>query len=275
MGQPAMTRKKPPETALVTGAASGIGKAYARELASRKVKLVLVDIQAEALEKVASEIEQEFQVSPLILVQDLSQHDAPDKCLAFCDEHHFEVDLLINNAGLFIFDPFMDVDETRYEELLGVHIACVTRMCRLFGDRMKKRQYGYILNMSSMSVWMTMPGLSYYNASKAYIRGLSRSLWFELKPFNVSVTAVCPAGVDTPLIPLSDKIRKLAKNLGFLMKPETLAKKALRSALKGKIQTIPGIANDLFAFLMMTLPNGLITFVSHHLPIYDKFWKKP
>ena len=128
--------------------------------------------------------------------------------------------------------------------------------------------------MSSMSVWMTMPGLSYYNASKAYVRGLSRSLWFELKPFNVSVTAVCPAGVDTPLLPISDKIRKLSKGLGFLMKPETLVKKALRAALKGKIQTIPGVANDLFAFLMMTMPNWMISLMMNHLPVYDKFRKK-
>ena len=118
-----------------------------------------------------------------------------------------------------------------------------------------------------------MPGLSYYNASKAYIRGFSRSLWFELKPFNVSVTAVCPAGVDTTLLPLSEKIRKLAKSTGFLMKPEILVKKALKAALKGKIQTIPGVANDLFAFFMMIMPNWLIAFVTHRLPIYDKFWK--
>ena len=266
-----MSKKPAPKTALVTGAASGIGAAYARELASRNIQLVLVDIQAEKLAEVAQNIKTDFNIEPLILVQDLSQPDAADKCLAFCDEHQFEVDLLINNAGIFIFDPFLEVTPERAEILLGLHITFVTRMCRLFAARMKERRYGYILNMSSMSVWMALPGLNLYNASKAYIRGLSRSLWFELREFNVSVTAVCPAGVNTPLIPLPDGIRKLSHNLGFLMNPDKLAKKALRAALKGKIQTIPGAFNDIFAFFMMTLPNWLMIFAMHHLSIYRRF----
>ena len=266
-----MAKKELPKTALITGAASGIGRSYARELSSRKMALVLIDIQSEKLADIASEIKHDFDIEPLTLVLDLSQPDAADKCLAFCDEHHFEVDLLINNAGIFIFEPFLDVDSKRVEMLLGLHIVFVTRMCRLFAERMKSRRYGYILNMSSMSVWMALPGLNVYNASKAYIRGLSRSLWFELRPFNVSVTAVCPAGVNTPLLPLPDNIRKLSKNLGFLMNPDALAKKALRAALKGKIQTIPGVFNDIFAFFMMILPKWLMIFVMNHLSIYQRF----
>lgn len=266
-----MTKKPAPKTALITGAASGIGRSYARELASRKLRLCLIDIQAEKLADVASDIQKEFEVEPLTLVMDLSKPDAADQCLAFCDEHQFEVDLLINNAGIFIFDPFLEVAPERTEMLLGLHIAFVTRMCRLFAERMKSRRYGYILNMSSMSVWMALPGLNLYNASKAYIRGLSRSLWFELRPFNVSVTAVCPAGVDTPLLPLPDDIRELSKKLGFLMNPDTLAKKALRATLKGKIQIIPGALNDIFAFCMMILPKWLMILVMNHLSIYKRF----
>ena len=269
-----MAKRPAPKTALITGAASGIGRAYARILASRKIQIVLVDIQSEKLAEVAEEIQKDFDQQALTLSLDLSQSDAPDKCLAFCDEHQIEIDLLINNAGIFIFDPFLGADPQRVQSLLGVHIACVTRMCQLFGERMKTRRFGYILNMSSMSVWMTMPGLSVYNASKAYIRGFSRSLWFELKPFGVTVTAVCPAGVDTPLIPLPDNIRNLAKRLGFLMNPEALAKKALRATLKGKIQTIPGALNDLFAFSMMTLPTWVIRLVSLKLPVYRRFWEE-
>ena len=266
-----MAKKPAPKTALITGAASGIGRSYARELASRNLRLVLIDIQAEKLAEVAQNIKTDFHTDPLTLVLDLSKPDAADQCLAFCDEHQFEVDLLINNAGIFIFDPFLEVEPQRVEMLIRLHIEYVTRMCRLFAERMKSRRYGYILNMSSMSVWMALPGLNLYNASKAYIRGLSRSLWFELRPYHVSVTAVCPAGVNTSLIPLPDNIRQLSKNLGFLMNPDKLAKKALRATLKGKIQTIPGAMNDLFAFFMMILPKWLMILVMNHLPIYKRF----
>ena len=271
-----MCRKpQPPKTALITGAAAGIGHAFALECASRGMRLVCIDINEEGLETLKNHIHTLYDMDIDTIVLDMSQPDAPQKCIDYCDAQNIEIDLLINNAGIFMFDPFIEADMNRVELMINLHISCMTRMCRLFGERMKQRCFGYILNMSSMSVWMMMPGISVYNASKAYIRGLSRSLYFELKPFNVSVTAICPAGVNTQLLPLPAKIRDFAANTGFLMDPAKLVRLALKATLKKKIQSIPGILNNLFAFFMMILPYWLIEFVTHRLPNYKRFWPQP
>ncbi len=261
-----------PKVALITGAAAGIGRAYALECASCGIGLVCVDINGEGLDVLKSEIKEKYDIDVHTIVMDMSQPESPQKCLDYCDANQIEIDLLINNAGIFIFDPFLDANMNRVELMMNLHIACVTRMCRVFGERMKQRRFGYILNMSSMSVWMMMPGISVYNASKAYIRGLSRSMYFELKPYNVGVTAICPAGVDTQLLPLPDGLRKFARSTGFLMNPAKLVRLALNATLKKKIQSIPGILNNLFAFFMMILPNWLIEFVAHRLPSFKRFW---
>jgi short-subunit dehydrogenase len=104
---------------------------------------------------------------------------------------------------------------------------------------------------------------------------MSRAIYFELKPWNVHVTAVCPGGINTPLFNLPESLRNVAVRFGFLMQPETLAKKAIKATLKKKIQTIPGLSNHFWVFLIQRLPNWLVTFIMKHLKVYDRFWKEP
>lgn len=266
--------KKLPSTALVTGAASGIGREVALNCAGRGWTLVCVDINAEGLEATAAEIREKFGTTVHTLVINLAEPDSAEKCLAFCDEHQVEIDFLANVAGLFVFDPLVDASPERVDRLLGVHVYCLTHMCMVFGARMKARRFGYIMNISSMSAWMAMPGINVYNASKSYVRSLSRSLYFELKPWNVSVTAVCPGGISTPLLKISDKHRELGCRLGVLMKPEKLADKAIKATLRKKIQTIPGLQNHFFTFFIRTLPDFMVSFIMKRVPAYDRFWKE-
>lgn len=267
-----MTEKKLPKCALITGAASGIGRSVAFECASKKWTLVLVDINEDGLMKVAQAIKDAHGVDVHTFVVNLAERDAPEKVLAFCDSHALEIDFLANIAGIFIFDPLINADPGRTELMLDLHVKTVTRMSVLFGARMKERQFGFIMNMASMSAWMPMPGIATYNATKAYVRSLSRSLRFELKPWHVSVTAVCPGGCNTPLLPISDDLRKLAVNLGFLMQPEKLAKKAVKATLKKKNQTIPGLMNYFFTALIILLPDWLVMFMMRRVPAYRRFF---
>ncbi|MBO4349560.1 MAG: SDR family NAD(P)-dependent oxidoreductase [Proteobacteria bacterium] len=268
--------KQEPKLALITGAAGGIGQQMARVCAGKGWSVVLVDINEEKLNEFAEILRGEFsniQVYPFKC--NLSEQDAAEQCLAFCDENHLEVDFLVNNAGVYFFDPLIDADMGRVTRMIDIHMRCVTKMCMLFGARMKQRRFGYILNMSSMSAWMAMPGISVYNASKAYVRSMSRAIYFELKPWNVHVTAVCPGGINTPLFNLPENLRNMAVRFGFLMQPEKLAKKAIKATLKKKIQTIPGLSNHFWVFLIQRLPNWLVTFIMKHLKVYDRFWKEP
>ena len=179
--------------------------------------------------------------------------------------------MLINNAGIFLFDPLVEADARRVALMSDLHVYCVTRMCMLFGARMKTARHGYILNLSSLSAWMPMPGISTYNASKSYIRSLSLALGFELRPFGVSVTAVCPGGIDTALLPIPDSIRKLGRKLHCIMPPEVLAEKAIRATLRRKKQVIPGAMNHVFKFFMAIVPDFVIAWAMRVVPIYKRF----
>ncbi len=264
-----------PKWALITGAASGIGRCVSLECASRGMNIVIVDINEKGLLETADLVREKYKVDLYTFVQNLAQNDAADKCLAFCDEKNIEIDFLANIAGMFIFDPLLDADPRRTEIMIDLHVKAVTRMSVVFGQRMKDRRFGYIFNMSSMSAYMPMPGIVTYNATKAYVRSMSRALRFELLPWGVSVTAVCPGGVSTPLLPITDKIRNLGVRSGCLMTPEKLAKKAVTATLKRKNQTIPGLINHFFTAMIMGLPDWLVTFIMKRVPAYDRFWKEP
>lgn len=262
-----------PKWALITGAASGIGRCVARECASRGMNLVLVDINGDGLTKTADEIRETYQIEIHTFVQNLAVDGAAEKCLEFCDQNHVEIDFLANIAGMLIFDPLLDTEPKRINLILDLHVKTLTHMSVVFGQRMRERRFGYIFNMSSMSAYMPMPGIVLYNATKSYVRNLSRAMRFELLPWGVSVTAVCPGGVNTPLLPISDKLRKLGVALCCLMQPEKLAKKAVSATLKRKNQTIPGVLNHFFTWMIMALPDWLVMFIMKHLSVYDRYWK--
>ena len=266
------TVKRLPNWTLVTGAASGIGRAFALACAQRGFNLVLVDINERALAETAQAIEQTSRVTTQTFTTDLSKHDAADKCLAFCDENGIEIDFLINNAGIFLFDPLLDAPERKVEIMCDLHVYGVTHMCTVFGKRMRDRRFGYILNVSSLSAWMPMPGINVYNASKAYVRSLSASLYFELKPYGVGVTAVCPGGINTTLFGLPDNLRRLACRLGFLMQPEKLVQKAINAALRRKKEAIPGALNHVLLGFMRILPTCLVLPICRRVPTYRRFF---
>lgn len=256
--------------ALVTGASSGIGLQYATELARQKYDLLLVSNQEKEIQEAATDLANRFGVKTIGLYKDLSTENAAQELHTYCKENNLQIDILINNAGIFFFNEYVKTDIKRIELMLNLHIKTVSEMCYYFGADMKERGFGYILNMSSMSAWMTMPGISVYNATKAYILNFSRSIWYEMKPYGVGVTAICPGAVDTGLYGLSDKWRKVAVGIGVSMRPEELAKKALKKMFKKKKQYIPGWINHIFIFLVKHLPDWFIFLMIKRIEQFQK-----
>lgn len=245
--------------ALVTGASQGIGLEYARRLASfYKYDLLLVSNQEKELAQVAGELGREHGVKAVPLYMDLTDSDAAGRLFAYCTSNSIEVEVLINNAGVFFYNDLTETAERRIDLMLDLHVRTLTKMCRIFGADMKKRGHGYILNMSSMSAWMALPGISTYNATKSYILNLSRSLWYELHPYGVSVTAVCPGAVDTGLYGLSPNLRKLAVAIKVSIPPSDLVRIALKKMFKGKKQIMPGTVNHIFLPLIKHLPDFVV-----------------
>lgn len=272
---------------LVTGASSGIGLQYATQLArDYHTDLLLVSNQEDELRKVAEDLEAQYKVRAIPHYADLSKQDAAEDLYDYCHANNLVVDILINDAGVFFFNPYCETSMKRISLMLNLHMVTVSKLCRLFGEDMiarqltdeeqtqticgKPRRKGYILNMSSMSAWMAMPGIQTYNATKAFIYNFSKSLWYELKPKGVNITVMTPGAVDTALFGLAPNLRRLAVNLRVSIPPEKLVKRALRSMFRGKKADMPGVINHLFTPILKHTPDWLVFFVIKHIGKYQK-----
>ena len=261
--------------ALVTGASSGIGLQYATALArDYHTDLLLVSNQEQEQIEVAKQLAQTYDVKTTPLYADLSEQDAAEKLHQYCVDNKIEVDILINNAGVFFFNPLTDTSMKRFELMLMLHVVTVAKLTRLFAEDMVKRELtdeqkqervlgkprrkGYILNMSSMSAWMAYPGIQTYNATKAFIYNFSKSIWYELYPQGVNITVMTPGAVDTALFGLAPNLRKLAVNLTVSIPPEKLVKRALKRMFQGKKADMPGVINHLSTPLLKHTPDWLV-----------------
>ena len=272
---------------LVTGASSGIGLQYATQLArDYHSDVLLVSNQEAELQVVAHDLEEQYHVQAIPHYADLSKQDAAEELYRYCRENELVVDVLINDAGVFFFNPYCDTSMRRIELMLNLHTVTVAKLCRLFGEDMMKRELtveeqsqricgkprrkGYILNMSSMSAWMAMPGIQTYNATKAFIYNLSKSLWYEFYPKGVNITVMTPGAVDTALFGLAPNLRRLAVNLSVSIPPEKLVRRALRKMFRGKKADMPGVLNHLATPLLKHTPDWLIFLVMKYIAKYQK-----
>ena len=253
------------QTALVTGASSGIGLEYCRRLAERNINLIMISNQESELLKYAIEISQKYNVKVTTYCIDLSVEGAARSIMQFIDKNSLDVDILINNAGIFSFNPVLDTPITRLNLFIDLHMRAVTELCYFIGDRMKIRKSGYILNMSSMSCWMPMPGIAMYSATKAYIRVLSRSLHYELKDYGVAVMVACPGGIATDLFGLPRKLQRFAVNIGVLDTPRSFTNKAIKKLFRKKQQYINGWLNKFSIFFVGIMPTQVRMMVKHKL----------
>jgi hypothetical protein len=260
-------------TALVTGASSGIGLQFCYRLAEGGAVIVMVSNQEDELRMHADEIAQHYKVCTFAVPMDLTEPDAAQRLLQFCDDNGLRVDMLINNAGIFAFDLLHNISPAKIHCFIDLHIRALTDMCYIFGERMKNRGTGYILNMSSMSCWMPMPGLAMYSSTKAYIRAFSRSLHYELSDYGVSVTVACPGGIATDLFGLPDNLKRLAVNIKALDTPERFTRLALNKMLARKQQYINGLLNRISIFLIGITPKWVRMLVKHKL--LDKNIRRP
>ncbi|MBQ7449571.1 MAG: SDR family NAD(P)-dependent oxidoreductase [Paludibacteraceae bacterium] len=190
----------------------------------------------------------------------------------WCEENGIEVDILINNAGMFFWQPLVDLPPQKILTMLNLHMTTLAMLCRFFGEDMCRRRKGWILNMSSMTAWITIPGIQCYNSTKAFVYSFSKSLWYEMKPKGVTITALTPGAIDTPLYGLDDKIRRRLVFFGISYTPERFAKIALKRMFQGKKQAMPGWINHLAVPIIKHLPDWAIFFAMKRLPQYRSIY---
>lgn len=245
--------------ALVTGAGSGIGRCYALRLAALGYRLIIVGSNREPLEMVREEILAAGSAEVRVVVSDLARTDAAQELFDRTQAEGLDIDVVINNAGMFSFCDMLSTPPERIERIILLHDLTLTQMCRLFAADMARRGVrGHILNMSSYSLWMPFPGLSLYSASKAYIRSFSVAFAKEVREKGVRVTAVCPAGVATDLYGLSPKWQRIARRLGVLITADSCARRGLGAMWRGKRCIVPDWWNRLWIPLCKALPMCVI-----------------
>jgi len=250
--------------ALVTGGSSGMGLEYARQLAEMGCNLLLVSNQEKELQQVSEELKQGRAIQVIPHYQNLATETAAEELLSFCQTEGMSVDILVNNAGMFFFEELTSGNEPKALTMMRLHMFTPSRLCILFGEEMKKRGYGYIINMSSMAAQLPCPGITVYSATKAYLKSFGKSLYFEMRPYGVGVTTVCPAAIATPLYKLKPSLLKLGVNIGLIGTPQWLVRKALKGMLKKKREVKPGLMNLYLPPLIAALPKGLV----------NKLWQK-
>ena len=243
--------------ALVTGGSSGMGLEYARQLAEIGCNLLLVSNQKEELKQAASDLKTD-EIQVLSHYQNLATETAADELLAFCQSENLSIDILINNAGMFFFEELTTENEAKALTMMRLHVFTPTRLCVLFGEEMKKRGYGYIINMSSMAAKLPCPGITVYSATKAYLKSFSKSLYFEMRPYGVGVTTVCLAAIATPLYKLKPSLLKLGVKVGLIGTPQWLVRKALKGMMRKKRVVKPGLMNRYLPPLIAILPHRLV-----------------
>ena len=241
-----------------------MGLEFSRELASRACDLVLVSNREDELTAAREALSKEFPVQVRTRFQDLARQEAAEELYGWCLSEGIVPDILVNDAGMFFFKELQVSDLDRVQAMINLHVTTVTRLCVLFGQQMKERKSGYILNVSSMAARIPAPGISVYSATKAYLRTFGRSYSFELEPYGVKMTTVCPAAIATPLYKLDPKWMKVGVRIGLIRTPRWLVRRALRAMFRGRRVLSPAFMNIWLPALIAALPG----------PLESKIWKK-
>ena len=227
--------------ALVTGASSGIGYEYAKVLAEHGYNLIVVSNEDSMTDR-ARQISMQYpDIDVVPCVKDLGTQSAARELYEWVKEQDMEVEVLINNAGVYHFKDFLEDTEAFNTLILNLHMHTLAMLCYYFAKDMVSRHKGYIINMSSITSDYGIQRLATYSSTKGFVRLFSRSLHVELKAQGVNVTCVRPGAVATPLYNLNPTLQKIGLTLGFIITPQRLAKKGVRAMFAGKSSISPGI----------------------------------
>ena len=254
--------------ALITGASSGLGEEYARQLAETGTDLVLVARRKERLEVLAAELETRFGIKVEIFPADLSQ-DADVKNLAEKISGIQELDLLINNAGFGGKGSFYKDTGEEAWRMIKVHVVAPTELTRAALPGMIDRKRGAIINVASIAAFSPLSG-ALYSSTKAFLVMFSENLQTELIETGIKIQALCPGLTHTEFHQVAG-IKKEAIPGILWMKADRVVRISLRALTKNKVIVIPGVRNKFLAFLMRCpWSYGLIRFAARQRAIRKK-----
>lgn len=245
--------------AVITGASSGLGAEFARQLAPQAETLVLVARRADALEAVKNELSA-FPAQIFCCVADLATDTGRHEVLAFLDAAGLSPNLLINNAGMGDYGDFASSSAEKTRTQIELNITALTMLTHALLPRLERP--GAVLNVSSLASTLPMPDLAVYAASKAYVTSFSEALAVELAPQNITVTCVCPGPTPTNFSKTAkreDGTDTNREGQGLLrIPPERVVAEALAALRQGRACVFPGTGVVIASCVFRLLPRGLL-----------------
>ncbi|WP_461188596.1 SDR family NAD(P)-dependent oxidoreductase [Arthrobacter sp. Z4-13] len=184
------------QTTIVTGASSGLGAEFARQLASRGSNLVLVARRADRLEALAHELTLAHKVKVTVLARDLGRPDAGRTLRAELEDRGIQATSLVNNAGFGSHDEFGDEDPERLQSMIALNVSSLVDLSHAYFEPLKAGR-GVLINVASLLGFQPTPYLSVYGATKAFVLSFTESLWEEARGSELRVLAVCPGAMET------------------------------------------------------------------------------
>lgn len=247
----------PNKFTLITGASSGIGKAFAYYCGSKKMDLLLISLPNEGLENVAKDISSANGVIVHFFETDLAAENGPLSVFNWVSENIYPVNILINNAGVAGTTVFEASSPEYSHTRIMVNIRALVLLTSYFIPELKKHERSHILNVGSLSAFFSIPYKSVYSASKAFVVSFSRSLRYELKNTSIVVSVVCPNGVRTNAGTHARIDAHGFKGRITAIPVEELAERAVENMLKGKFLYIPLWINKVLLFIQKLIPVAL------------------
>jgi short-subunit dehydrogenase len=249
--------------ALVTGASSGIGLAYARALRRRGTKIVLVARREDRLRKLAEELG--GGESAVVLPADLTASSGVAELVQAVRERGLRIELLVNNAGMGHTDRFAEQRPEVIEEMLDLNIKALVHLTRAFLPDMLARGGGSIVNVASNAAFQPVPFLTVYAATKAFVLSFTEGVAEEVRGSGVRVQALCPGITATEFLDVAETHSGLLVRRMPLMTAEQVVEASLAGLDRGRVRVIAGFANRALATVQRFVPNVIVRRVSAEL----------
>ena len=251
-------------TALVTGASSGIGKAYAELLAQKGYAVVLTARRGDRLDALASELKKKYGIATHTIVADLSQRDASQQIASELATRGLKIDFLVNNAGYGVPGSYVNVPWSDHEKFMQVMVTAVLDLTYRLLPGMIERGWGRIINIASVAGMVPSPaGHTLYGASKAFLIRLSEALAAENMPKGVNVTAVCPGFTWSEFHDVLGTRDRMNKMPGILwLTAPNVAREGYDAVMRGDPVVVNGWIYRFLVWLNGALPRSIGRWVS-------------
>ncbi len=241
---------------LITGASGGIGEAFARRLAAEKHNLVLVARTENKLRALCDELRAAHQITAHYVAIDLIDYEADRRLFDETEKQNLEIEWLINNAGFGSMGDFARLELENEMEMISLNIMALIALTHRYLGGMRARKSGVIINVASTASFQPIPFMATYAATKAFVRSFSEAIAEENRPFNITVTALCPGPTDTNFFNAAGAQPLQMKGM---QTSEEVVEAALNAVRRGKTSVVSGWKNYVGAVFGTFAPNPLVT----------------